>query len=124
MYWAGYLYRYWHILTKESSKEIYAQAPAKTMNTNYLMFHTMAPELAIEDLKELHQQKKHSKNKKRENQNKNKQCGVASCHPALFCLGKGLEHFFQCFTLFRDRRARSFKNSCCSSGVSLFSGSE
>ena len=34
------------------------------------MFHTMAPELAIEDLKELHQQKKHSKNKKRENQNK------------------------------------------------------
>ena len=64
MYWAGYLYRYWHILTKESSKEIYAQAPAKTMNTNYLMFHTMAPELAIEDLKELHQQKKHSKNKK------------------------------------------------------------
>lgn len=70
MYWAGYLYRYWHILTKESSKEIYAQAPAKTMNTNYLMFHTMAPELAIEDLKELHQQKKHSKNKKRENQNK------------------------------------------------------
>lgn len=64
MYWAGYLYRYWHILTKESSKEIYAQAPAKTMNTNYLMFHTMAPELAIEDLQELHQQKKHSKNKK------------------------------------------------------------
>ena len=65
MYWAGYLYRYWHILTKESSKEIYAQAPATTMNTNYLMFHTMAPELAIEDLKELHQQKKHSKNKKK-----------------------------------------------------------
>lgn len=47
MYWAGYLYRYWHILTKKSSKEIYAQAPAKTMDTNYLMFHTMAPELAI-----------------------------------------------------------------------------
>lgn len=64
MYWAGYLYRYWHILTKESSKEIYAQAPAKTMNTNYLMFHTMAPELAIEDLKELHQQKKQSKKQK------------------------------------------------------------
>ena len=64
MYWAGYLYRYWHILTKESSKEIYEQAPAKTMNINYLMFHTMAPELAIEDLKELHQQKRHSKNKK------------------------------------------------------------
>ena len=61
MYWTGYLYRYWHILTNEPSREIYAQAPAKTMNTNYLMFHTMAPELAIEDLKELHQQKKQSK---------------------------------------------------------------
>ena len=47
MYWAGYLYRYWHILTNEPSREIYAQAPAKTMNTNYLMFHTMAPELTI-----------------------------------------------------------------------------
>ena len=34
------------------------------MNTNYLMFHTMAPELAIEDLKELHQQKKQSKKQK------------------------------------------------------------
>ena len=64
MYWAGYLYRYWHILTNEPSREIYAQASAKTMNTNYLMFHTMAPELAIEDLKELHQQKKQSKKQK------------------------------------------------------------
>ena len=64
LYWTGYLYRYWHILTNEPSREIYAQAPAKTMNTNYLMFHTMAPELAIEDLKELHQQKKQSKKQK------------------------------------------------------------
>lgn len=58
LYWVGYLYRYWHILTKESSKEIFVQAPAKTMSSNYLMFHTMAPELAIEDLKELHKQKR------------------------------------------------------------------
>ena len=28
MYWAGYLYRYWHILTNEPSREIYAQASA------------------------------------------------------------------------------------------------
>lgn len=33
------------------------QAPAETMNTNYLMFHCMSVELAIEDLKEIHQQK-------------------------------------------------------------------
>ena len=63
MQWAGEEY-----LLEEFADEIYAQAPAKTMDTNYLMFHTMAPELAIEDLKELHQQKKHSKHKKiREN---------------------------------------------------------
>lgn len=57
LYWAGYVYRYWHFVTGESSKEIYKQAPAETMNTNYLMFHCMSVELAIEDLKEIHQQK-------------------------------------------------------------------
>lgn len=58
LYWAGYLYRYWHFITGESSKEIYRQAPAETMNTNYLMFHTMSAELAIDDLKEIYRQKK------------------------------------------------------------------
>ena len=57
LYWAGYVYRYWHFLTGESSKDIYKQAPAETMNTNYLMFHCMDTELAIEDLKEIHRQK-------------------------------------------------------------------
>lgn len=37
---------------------IHRQASAKTMNINYLMFHTMAPELAVEDLKELCREKK------------------------------------------------------------------
>ena len=27
LYWAGYVYRYWHFLTGESSKDIYKQAP-------------------------------------------------------------------------------------------------
>lgn len=57
MYWAGYVYRYWHYATGESSREIYRQAPAKTMNVNYLMFHTMDPEMAVEDLKEIYRQK-------------------------------------------------------------------
>ena len=57
MYWAGYVYRYWHYVTGESSREIYRQAPAKTMNVNYLMFHTMDPEMAVEDLKEIYRQK-------------------------------------------------------------------
>ena len=57
-YWIGYIYRYWHYYTGESSKAIYRQAPVKTMKTNYLMFHTMAPEVAIEDLKEIYKEKK------------------------------------------------------------------
>lgn len=56
LYWIGYLYRYWHFYTKEDSKKIYKQASAKTMKRNYLIFHTMAPELAIEDLKEISRQ--------------------------------------------------------------------
>lgn len=57
MYWIGYVYRYWHYQTGESSKEIYRQAPVKTMRRNYMMFHTMDPAVAIEDLKEIYRQK-------------------------------------------------------------------
>ena len=48
----------WHYYTGEPSNKILRQAPIETMKRNYLMFHTMAPELAIEDLKEIHAQKK------------------------------------------------------------------
>ena len=58
LYWIGYIYRYWHYYTGESSAKILRQASAATMKRNYLMFHTMDPVVAIEDLKELHQQKK------------------------------------------------------------------
>ena len=57
LYWIGYIYRYWHYYTGENSSKIYKQAPVKTMKRNYMMFHTMDPELAIEDLKEIHNQK-------------------------------------------------------------------
>ena len=53
LYWIGYVYRYWHYYTNENSAIIYKQAPVRTMKRNYMMFHTMAPELAIEDLKEI-----------------------------------------------------------------------
>ena len=56
LYWIGYIYRYWHYYTDEDSAKIYKQAPVETMKRNYLMFHTMAPEVAIEDLKEIYQQ--------------------------------------------------------------------
>ncbi len=57
LYWMGYIYRYWSFYTGESSKEIYKQAPAKTMQIVYLMYHTMSPELAIERLKESYKEK-------------------------------------------------------------------
>lgn len=57
LYWIGYIYRYWHYYTGEDSAKIYKQAPAQTMERNYMIFHTMDPVLAIEDLKEIHNQK-------------------------------------------------------------------
>lgn len=57
MYWIGYLYRYWHYCKGESSAKIYRQANARTMKRNYMMFHTMDPELAIDNLIEIKKQK-------------------------------------------------------------------
>ena len=57
LYWIGYLYRYWHYYTGESSAKIYKQASVETMRRNYMMFHTMDPVVAIENLKEIHGQK-------------------------------------------------------------------
>ena len=58
LYWIGYLYRYWHYYTGESSAKIYKHAPVKTMSRNYTIFHTMEPALAIEDLKKIYNQRR------------------------------------------------------------------
>ena len=52
IYWIGYIYRYWHYVTGESSKQIYKQAPAKVMKQNYERLYMMTPEEVIEILKE------------------------------------------------------------------------
>ena len=57
LYWIGYIYRYWHYYNGEDSAKIYKQAPVETMKRNYMIFHTMDPVLAIEDLKEIYNQK-------------------------------------------------------------------
>ena len=57
LYWIGYIYRYWHYYSGEESIKIYKQAPVETMKRNYMIFHTMDPILAIEDLKEIYNQK-------------------------------------------------------------------
>ncbi len=61
IYWIGYIYRYWHYYKNENSKQIYKQASYERMKTNYMMFHTMSPEMAIDDLIEIHNQRKNKK---------------------------------------------------------------
>lgn len=56
LYWIGYIYRYWHYYSGEDSAKILRQAPVETMKRNYMIFHTMDPVLAIEDLKEIQNQ--------------------------------------------------------------------
>lgn len=58
LFWIGYVYRYWHFYTNERSNQIYKQASFETMNVNYLIFHTMDIEIAIDDLKEIYKQRK------------------------------------------------------------------
>lgn len=52
IYWIGYIYRYWHYYTRESSKEIYKQVPVKMMKQNYERLYMMTPEAVIDLLKE------------------------------------------------------------------------
>lgn len=54
LYWIGYIYRYWHYYSGENSAKIHKQAPVETMKRNYMIFRTMDPVLAIENLKEIH----------------------------------------------------------------------
>lgn len=57
MYWTGYVYRYWHYDTNETSKEIYEVADAEMMKDCWLGFHTLDVLVAIGNLKEIHKQK-------------------------------------------------------------------
>ncbi|MCD8153488.1 MAG: hypothetical protein LUF78_02115 [Clostridiales bacterium] len=57
MYWIGYVYRYWHYYSGESSREIFRIADARTMEECWLGFHTLDVEMAIDDLKEIYRQR-------------------------------------------------------------------
>ena len=50
LYWIGYKYRYWNFSRNASSREILKIASPELMKSSYLMFHTMDPEMAIDDL--------------------------------------------------------------------------
>ena len=61
LYWTGYIYRFWHYCKGTESREIVKTAPPETMRRNFLLFHTMDPELAIEDLLEIKNQAEQEK---------------------------------------------------------------
>ena len=62
MYWIGYIYRYWHYYTGESSRAIYQTADAATMQECWLGYHTLDVEMAIDNLKEAYEQKLQANN--------------------------------------------------------------
>ena len=62
LFWMGYVYRYWHFYTGESSRQIYSQADGPLMRSCYLGFHTLDVAMAVEDLKEIYRQKQENKN--------------------------------------------------------------
>jgi len=50
LYYAGWIYRYWHFKTGETSKEIYRQADETRILQAYGL-HTESNDLAVEDLR-------------------------------------------------------------------------
>lgn len=53
LFWMGYTYRYWHYLTGETSREMYAVADYERIRTVYAGYHTLSCELAIRRLKDM-----------------------------------------------------------------------
>ena len=51
LFWAGYLTRYWHLTTGESSRDIHAIADARRLVTVYPGYHTLDCDMAIRRLK-------------------------------------------------------------------------
>lgn len=64
IYWIGYVYRFWHYYKNENSKKIYKQANYERMKINYLMFHTMSVEMAVDNLIEIYNQRHNKKSSK------------------------------------------------------------
>ena len=47
LYWVGYLYRYWALITGSSSKSLNRDYPAKIVAETYLPYHSLSPIEAI-----------------------------------------------------------------------------
>ena len=47
LFWIGYIYRYWQILYKSTSKSIYKVCNSEEMRKLFFMYHTLDPEKAV-----------------------------------------------------------------------------
>lgn len=52
MYWIGYLYRFWHFYTGQTSREIYEIADEALLARCYPGYHTLDPAMAVDRLLE------------------------------------------------------------------------
>lgn len=52
LFWIGYIYRYWHYMTGQASKEISKICNAETMNVLYPAYHTLDCVMAVERILE------------------------------------------------------------------------
>lgn len=52
IFWIGYIYRYWHFLTGESSSQIVRKCEPKVMNAIFPSYHTLDCRMAIERILE------------------------------------------------------------------------
>lgn len=58
MYWVGYLFRYWSLAyPKDRAKDIFKQAPFDVITSSYQGLHTLFWDEAIENLKEIYNEK-------------------------------------------------------------------
>ncbi len=57
MYWMGYLYRYWHYRTGESSVEIYRFINAAAMRKCWYSFHIFDMDMAVDKIREMVKEK-------------------------------------------------------------------
>ena len=51
LFWMGFIYRFWHLYTGESSSVIYATADVAVMASAYPGFHTLDNEMAVDRLR-------------------------------------------------------------------------
>ena len=54
LYWMGFLYRFWHLYSGETSNKIFNTADSTVMAKAYPGFHTLDNEAAVDRLKEMH----------------------------------------------------------------------